>query len=154
MGRWERGCHLSQRIPHLALQLGVGLGGKSQRANEHITKRIYIGPLGKLKLFQRTEIMQGILRDCNGLTVYGPSNFTRQVVMILGGRHSGRGQARGEWAPVLREQGEEAGSLGTRKQASPDEAPAGEDFEDASNLKSGTFWLSLGHLSRPCILVP
>ena len=60
--------------------------------------------------------MQGILRDCNGLTVYGPSNFTRQVVMILGGRHSGRGQARGEWAPVLREQGEEAGSLGTRKQ--------------------------------------
>ena len=65
-----------------------------QEPNEHITKRIYIGPLGKLKLFQRTEIMQGILRDCNGLTVYGPSNFTRQVVMILGGRHSGRGQVR------------------------------------------------------------
>ena len=53
-----------------------------QEPNEHITKRIYIGPLGKLKLFQRTEIMQGILRDCNGLTVYGPSNFTQHVVMI------------------------------------------------------------------------
>ena len=85
-----------------------------QEPKEHTTKRICIGPLGKLKLFQRTEIMQGILRDCNGLTVYGPSNFTRQVVMILGGRHSGRGQARREWAPVLREQGEAAGSLGTR----------------------------------------
>ena len=97
-----------------------------QEPKEHITKRIYIGPLGKHKLFQRTEIMQGILSDCNGLMVYGPSNFTRQVVMIPGGRHSGRGQARREWAPVLREQGEAAGSLGTRKQASPDEAPAGD----------------------------
>ena len=38
--------------------------------------------------------MQGILRDCNGLTVYGPSNFTQHVVMIRGGRHSGKGQAR------------------------------------------------------------
>ena len=53
--------------------------------------------------------MQGILRDCNGLTVYGPSNFTPHVVMILGGRHSGRGQARKEWAPLLRGQGEAAG---------------------------------------------
>ena len=53
--------------------------------------------------------MQSILRDCNGLTVYGPSNFTPHVVMILGGRHSGRGQARKEWAPVLRGQGEAAG---------------------------------------------
>ena len=70
--------------------------------------------------------MQSILRDCNGLTVYGPSNFTPHVVMILGGRHSGRGQARKEWAPVLRGQGEAAGSLGTRKQASPDVAPAGD----------------------------
>ena len=34
--------------------------------------------------------MQGIPRDCNGLTVYGPSNFTPHVVMIRGGRHSGR----------------------------------------------------------------
>ena len=68
--------------------------------------------------------MQSILRDCNGLTVYGPSNFTPQVVMILGGRHSGRGQARKEWAPVLRGQGEAAGSLGTRKHDSPDVAPA------------------------------
>ena len=96
-----------------------------QEPKEHITKRIYIGPLGKHKLFQRT-IMQGILSDCNGLMVYGPSNFIRQVVMIQGGRHSGRGQARRKWAPVLREQGEAAGSLGTRKQASPDEAPAGD----------------------------
>ena len=71
--------------------------------------------------------MQGMLRDCNGLTVYVPSNFTPpHVVMIQGGRHSGRGQARREWAPVLREQGEAAGSLGTRKQASPDKAPAGD----------------------------
>ena len=93
---------------------------------ERITKRICIGPLGKLELFQRTETMQGIPRDCNGLTVYGPSNFTPHVVMILGGRHSGRGQARKEWAPVLRGQGEAAGSLGTRKQASPDVAPAGD----------------------------
>ena len=97
-----------------------------QEPKEHITKRIYIGPLGKHKLFQRTEIMQGILSDCNGLMVYGPSNFIRQVVMIQRDRHSGRGQARREWAPVLREQGEAAGSLGTRKQASPDEAPAGD----------------------------
>ena len=44
--------------------------------------------------------------------------------MILGGRHSGRGQARKEWAPVLRGQGEAAGSLGTRKHDSPDVAPA------------------------------
>ena len=70
--------------------------------------------------------MQGILRDCNGLTVYGPSNFTPHVVMILGGRHSGRGQAGREWAPMLQGQGEAAGSLGTRKQASPDVAPAGD----------------------------
>ena len=70
--------------------------------------------------------MQGILSDCNGLMVYGPSNFIRQVVMIQGGRYSGRGQARKEWAPVLRGQGEAAGSLGTRKQASPDVAPAGD----------------------------
>ena len=95
-----------------------------QEPKEHITKRIYIGPLGKHKLFQRTEIMQGILSDCNGLMVYGPSNFIRQVVMIQGGRHSGRGQARKEWAPVLRGQGEAAGSLGTRKHDSPDVAPA------------------------------
>ena len=33
--------------------------------------------------------MQGIPRDCNGLMVYGPSNFTPHVVMILGGRHLG-----------------------------------------------------------------
>ena len=46
--------------------------------------------------------------------------------MIQGGRYSGRGQARREWAPVLQEQGEAAGSIGTRKQASPDEAPAGD----------------------------
>ena len=70
--------------------------------------------------------MQGIPRDCNGLMVYGPSNFPPHVVMILGGRHSGRGQARREWAPVLRGQGEAAGSLGTRKQASPGVAPAGD----------------------------
>ena len=57
--------------------------------------------------------MQRILRDCNGLTVYGPSNFTQHVVMIRGGRHPAKGQARREWAPVLREQGEAAGSLGT-----------------------------------------
>ena len=70
--------------------------------------------------------MQNILRDCNGLMVYGTSNFTQHVVMIRGGRHPAKGQARREWAPVLREQGEAAGSLGTRKQASPDEAPAGD----------------------------
>lgn len=29
--------------------------------------------------------------DCNGLTVYVPSNFTPHAVMILGGRDSGRG---------------------------------------------------------------
>lgn len=34
--------------------------------------------------------MQGMLRDCNGLTVYVPSNFTPHVEMILGGRDSGR----------------------------------------------------------------
>ena len=45
--------------------------------------------------------MQGILTDCNGLMVYVPSNFTLHVVMILGGRDSGRGQVRREWAPVL-----------------------------------------------------
>ena len=84
--------------------------------------------------------MQSILRDCNGLTVYGPSNFTPHVVMILGGRHSGRGQARREWAPVLREQGEAAGSLGTRKQASPDEAPAGDlGTSQAPVLEETTF---------------
>ena len=65
-----------------------------QEPKEHTTKRICIGPLGKLKLFQRTEIMQGILRDCNGLMVYVPSNFTPHVVMILGGRESGRAQVR------------------------------------------------------------
>ena len=70
--------------------------------------------------------MQGILTDCNGLMVYVPSNFALHVVMILGGRDSGRGQVRREWAPVLRGQGEAAGSLGTRKQASPDVAPAGD----------------------------
>ena len=37
-----------------------------------------------------------------------------------------RGQARREWAPMPRGQGEAAGSLGTRKQASPDVAPAGD----------------------------
>ena len=72
-----------------------------QEPNEHITKRTCTGLLGKLELFQKTEIVQSILRDCNGLTVYGPSNFTPHVVMILGGRLSGRGQARKEWAPVL-----------------------------------------------------
>ena len=96
------------------------------RAMEHITKWIYIGPLGKLPLFQRTEKMQDIRRDCNGLTVYVPWSFILHVVMILGGRDSGRGQVRREWAPVLREQREAAGSLGTRKQASPDKAPAGD----------------------------
>ena len=70
--------------------------------------------------------MQGILTDCNGLMAYVPSNFTLHVVMILGGKDSGRGQVRREWAPTLRGQGEEAGSLGTRKQASPDAAPAGD----------------------------
>ena len=70
--------------------------------------------------------MQGILTDCNGLMVSVPSNFTLHMVMILGGRDSGRGQVRREWAPTLRGQGEEAGSLGTRKQASPDAAPAGD----------------------------
>ena len=71
--------------------------------------------------------MQDILRDCNGLTVYVPSNFTPpHVEMILGGRDSGRGQVRMEWAPMLPEQGEEAGSLGPRKQASPDMAPVGD----------------------------
>lgn len=97
-----------------------------QGPKEHITKGIYIGPPGKLELFQRTEIMQGMLRDCNGLTVYVPSNFTPHGEMILGGRDSGRGQVRREWAPVMREQGEAAGSLGTRNQASPDVAPAGD----------------------------
>lgn len=97
-----------------------------QGPKEHITKGIYIGPPGKLELFQRTEIMQGMLRDCNGLTVYVPSNFTPHVEMILSGRDSGRGQVRREWAPVMREQGEAAGSLGTRNQASPDVAPAGD----------------------------
>ena len=58
--------------------------------------------------------------------VYVPSNFTLHMVIILGGRHSGRGQVRREWAPVLRAQGEAAGSLGTRKQASADVAPAGD----------------------------
>ena len=82
--------------------------------------------LRKLKLFQRTEIMQGILMDCNGLMAYVPSNFTLHVVMMLEGRDSGRGQVRREWAPMLPGQGEEAGSLGTRKQASPDVAPAGD----------------------------
>ena len=82
--------------------------------------------LRKLKLFQRTEIMQGILMDCNGLMAYVPSNFTLHVVMIPGGRDSGRAQVRREWAPMLPGQGEEAGSLGTRKQASPDVAPAGD----------------------------
>ena len=96
------------------------------RAMEHITKWIYIGPLGKLPLFQRTEKMQDILRDCNGLTVYVPWSFILHVVMILGGRDSGRGQVRMEWAPMLPEQGEEAGSLGPRKQASPDMAPVGD----------------------------
>ena len=38
--------------------------------------------------------MQGILRDCSGLMVYVPSNFTPHVVMILGGRESGRAQVR------------------------------------------------------------
>ena len=38
----------------------------------------------------------------------------------------GRGQARREWVPVLRGQGQAAGTLGTRKQASPDVAPAGD----------------------------
>ena len=70
--------------------------------------------------------MQGILRDCNRLTVYVPSKFTQHVVMILGGRHSGRGQVRKERASMLRGQGESAGSLGSRKQASPDVAPAGD----------------------------
>ena len=97
-----------------------------QEPKEHITERICIEPLGKLELFQRTEIMQRILRDCNGLTVYGPSNFTQHVVMIRGGRHPAKGQARREWAPVLWGQGEAGGSLGTRKQASPDVAPAGD----------------------------
>ena len=97
-----------------------------QEPKENITKRIYTGTLGKCKLFQSTEIMQGILTDCNGLTVYTPSNFTPHVVVILGGRHSGRGQVRREWAPVLQGQREEAGSLGTRKQSSPDVAPAGD----------------------------
>ena len=65
-----------------------------QELKEHITKRTYIGPLGKLELFQRTVIMQSILRDCNGLTVYVPSNFTPHVVILLGGRDSGRGQVK------------------------------------------------------------
>ena len=39
--------------------------------------------------------------DCHGLTVYGPSNFTLDMVMILGGTHSGTGQPTREWAPVL-----------------------------------------------------
>ena len=46
--------------------------------------------------------------------------------MIAGGRDSGRAQVRREWAPMLPGQGEEAGSLGARKQASPDAAPAGD----------------------------
>jgi len=46
--------------------------------------------------------------------------------MIPGGRDSGRAQVRREWAAMLPGQGEEAGSLGTRKQASPDVAPAGD----------------------------
>ena len=50
-----------------------------------------MGPPGKLELFQRTDIMQGILTECYGLTVYVPSNFTPHVMMILGGRDSGRG---------------------------------------------------------------
>ena len=70
--------------------------------------------------------MQGILTDCNGLMAYVPSNFTLHVVMIPGGRDSGRAQVRREWAAMLPGQGEEAGSLGTRKQASPDVAPAGD----------------------------
>ena len=40
----------------------------------------------------------------------------RQVVMILGGRHSGRGQARKEWAPVLRGQGEAAYKIDNKYQ--------------------------------------
>ena len=39
--------------------------------------------------------------DCHGLTVYGPSNFTLDMVMILGGTHSRTGQPTREWAPVL-----------------------------------------------------
>lgn len=35
--------------------------------------------------------MQGMLRGCNGLTVYAPSNVTPHVEMALGGRGSGRG---------------------------------------------------------------
>ena len=61
-----------------------------------------------------------------GCWAYVPSNVTLHVVMIPGGRDSGRAQVRREWAPMLPGQGEEAGSLGTRKQASPDAAPAGD----------------------------
>ena len=70
--------------------------------------------------------MQGILTDCNGLMAYEPSNVTVHVVMIPGGGDSGRAQVRREWAAMLPGQGEEAGSLGTRNQASPDAAPAGD----------------------------
>ena len=94
--------------------------------------------------------MQGILTDCNGLMVYMPSNFTPHMVMVLGGRHSGRGQVRREWAPVLQGQGEEAGSLGTRKQASPDVAPAGDlGTPQPPGLQESTFCClsaSLWHL--------
>ena len=61
-----------------------------------------------------------------GCWAYVPSNVTLHVVMIPGGRDSGRAQVRREWAAMLPGQGEEAGSLGTRKQASPDVAPAGD----------------------------
>ena len=61
-----------------------------------------------------------------GCWAYVPSNVTLHVVMIPGGRDSGRAQVRREWAAMLPGQGEEAGSLGTRKQASPDAAPAGD----------------------------
>ena len=86
-----------------------------QELKEHITKRIYIGPLGKLKLFQRTVIMQSILRDCNGLMVYVPSNFTPHMVIFLGGRDSGRGQVKRGMGSHAARTGRTAGSLGTRK---------------------------------------
>ena len=60
--------------------------------------------------------------------------------MIPGGRDSGRAQVRREWAAMLPGQGEEAGSLGTRKQASPDAAPAGDlGTSQAPVLEETTF---------------
>lgn len=51
---------------------------------------MYAGPLGKLDSFQNVEIMQGVRRDYNRLTVYVPLKFVSPKVMVSGGGDSAR----------------------------------------------------------------